>query len=303
MSTGHVFLTRPAGRNGSVPGRLRAAGMQVTELPALELRPLKGCTIPEPAGFELIIFVSRYAVQRFFHLWHGRAEGKAGDAGATWPPATLAGAVGASTGKALRAAGLGLEHIVHPPADVQDQDSEALVRELEARGLQPRRVLIVRGTDGRPWLSEALAARGAHVEYLPLYERVPANWAPDLTAQLKRVLQANAGEDTSTIPPPGGVDAHTGLDATSQAHSRRCIFLLTSSDGVRAMAQRLRELGLIHLWSNCAFVVIHERIAATLQSEIAPHRIDDLERLALCTPDDNAIVEAIRAVAGPTAEP
>lgn len=270
MSSVHVFLTRPEGRNGSVPGRLRAASMRVTEIPALELRPLTGHAVPDPGSFDLVVFVSRYAVQRFFQLWNGGADASG------WPVQTFAAAVGASTANALRAAGVPSACLVHPPASDSDQDSEALVRQLDARRLQPKQVLIVRGTDGRPWLGQTLAVQGAHVEFLPLYERVPANWNRDLTSYLQNALNTQA---------------------------RNCIFLLTSSDGVRAMARRLRELGVIHNWSDCAFVVIHERIAATLQSELAPHRIEELERLALCTPDDDAIVEAIHAVAGPTAEP
>lgn len=270
MSPFQVFLTRPAGRNGAVPGRLRAAAFDVHELPALELRPVPVIAFPDPSEFDLIVFVSRYAVQRFFAEWRTRSRE------AAWPVTALAGAVGASTASALRAEGVPVTRLVHPPADVPAQDSEALVQLLDARGHVPRRVLIARGTEGRAWLSETLAARGAVVRLLPLYERVPAPWSATAMAAVEHALQSHAAE---------------------------CVFLLTSSEGVRALAARLREKGLLQNWSRCAFVIIHERIGATLQSELAPLCTHEVTRLALCTPDDDAIVEAIHAVARPTAEP
>lgn len=139
-----------------------------------------------------------------------------------------------------------------------------------------RRVLIVRGTRGREWLAAALGKRGVVVDLLPVYERVPATWSHEMIASLRFALSQSA---------------------------ERCVFLLTSSEGVMALAGRLNDLGLLEAWSQSSFLAIHERIGATLQSVLASQRTGEVRGLTLCTPDDDAIVEAIRAVAGPTAKP
>lgn len=270
MSFPQVFLTRPEGRNGSVPQRLRASGMAVTELPALAIQPLSVQTVPAPGDYDLIVFVSRYAARRYLELWAESAG-----ANPLWPDTTVAATVGASSAQTLFQAGLPAHAIVHPPADAPDQDSEALLALLRQRGTVLRRVLIVRGTQGRGWLAQTLTALGAQVEFLPVYERVPAPWPEDAADHLVRALR----------------------------NPQRCIFLLTSSEGVQAMAQRLDAMGLMADWSRSTFIVIHERIGATLQSVLESQRMSDVVRFALCTPDDDSIVQAIHAVAGPTAEP
>jgi len=270
MSHAQVFLTRPEGRNGSVPQRLRALGLRVSELPALAVQPLTPTVLPAPEHYDVVVFVSRYAVQRYLALW---AEN--GGAVPHWPRETVAATVGASSARALSAAGLPAGSIVHPPADASAQDSEALLEILQERGIRMRRVLIVRGTKGRQWLARNLTQRGSQVDFVPVYERVPASWSAQTSSELARALR----------------------------FPEHCVFLLTSSEGVVALAERLQSAGFLAAWARCAFIVIHERIGATLQSVLASQRVDGVRRLALCTPDDDAIVEAIRAVAGPTAEP
>lgn len=270
MIATQVFLTRPEGRNGSVPQRLRESGMAVAELPALAIQPLPLHTVPAPEHYDVIVFVSRFAAQHYLDIWAAN-----GGSAQRWPQATVAATVGASSAQALLRAGLPAHVIVHPPADAADQDSEALLALLRQRGTTMRRVLIVRGTQGRGWLAQTLTDCGAQVEFLPVYERVPAPWSETATNDLSLAL----------------------------LRPQHCVFLLTSSEGVQAMAQRLDTMGLMAAWSKASFIVIHERIGATLQSVFEAQRIYDAVRIALCTPDDDSIVQAIHAVAGPTAEP
>lgn len=244
--------------------------MQVSELPALELQPFTPSSVPRAADYDLLVFVSRYAVQRYVEL-----AASAGQGILEWPSHTLAGTVGASSAQAVMDAGVPQGNVVHPPEGTLRQDSEALLSMLDGRGESLRRVLIVRGRQGRDWLASTLSARGAHVDLLPVYERVPAIWTAESEARLAVALRK----------------------------PQQCIFLLTSSEGVQAMALRLQACGLLADWSKSAFVLIHERIAATLQSVIASQSSEKMRRLALCSPDDDSIVAAIRAVAGPTAEP
>lgn len=77
-------------------------------------------------------------------------------------------AVGGATAKVLEEAGLA---VAHPR---QGDDSEALLALpafSQALQVPSPRVLIMRGSDGRPWLSERLRERGVTVDYLPLYRR------------------------------------------------------------------------------------------------------------------------------------
>lgn len=266
-----VFLTRPQGRNGTVPERLRALDMDVHELPALELRPLQPTPpLPQPGDYDVVVFVSRYAVQRYLALWAADATR------AHWPVGTLAATVGASSADSLRESSLiPPQCVVHPPADDPAQDSESLLAMLDQCNVRMHRVLIVRGSQGREWLSGTLAARGTHVDILPVYERVIAPWSPQLVATLS--------------------DALTQPD--------RCVFLLTSSEGVRAVADRVAGLGLSAQWARARFVLIHARIGTTLQSVLASPSECDARPLEFCTPDDDSIVEAIHAAAKRAAKP
>lgn len=270
MSSFHAFLTRPQGRNGTVPQRLRALGMAVSELPALTLRPAVPPHVPPPGAYDVVVFVSRYAVQRYFTLL-----GETGHGGLSWPRGTVAATVGASSAHALSDAGVPASCVVHPPVDTPAQDSEALLDILQQRGANLERVLVVRGTQGREWLGRSLTELGAQVEFLPVYERAPAAWSTAVQTDL----------------------------ATALRQPDRCIFLLTSGEGVHAMAAQLDARGLLGPWSESVFVVIHERIGATLQSVLVSHPGDGARRLTQCMPDDDSIVEAIHAVAGPTAKP
>ncbi|MFA7670054.1 MAG: uroporphyrinogen-III synthase [Burkholderiaceae bacterium] len=264
-----VFLTRPRGRNGSVPARLRELGMGVHELPALELLPLTPPVVFQPGDYDVVVFVSRYAALRYLQLLGLSGAGP-------WPAGTVAATVGAASAGALRRSGVVPEAcIIHPPVDAQAQDSEALLAILQEKNLLLRRVLVVRGSHGREWLGQTLRGRGVHVDFLPVYERVPAVWSAAASSALVSALS---------------VPTH-------------CVFLLTSSEGVQEVARRLDELQPSGAWWEATFIVIHERIGATLQSVLASKPVKDVRRFELCMPDDDSIVQAIQAVATSAAKP
>lgn len=266
MSSIHVFLTRPAGRNGHITERLATLGLTIHELPALAIRPLpRPLVVPLPDDYDAVVFVSREAVHQYLSFLDSR-----GDGAPQWPLETVAATVGASSAKALRQAGfIPASCILHPSEREPSQDSEALFRILRERDLPLRRVLIVRGTQGRPWLGEALARFGARVDFLPVYERAPAEW----TVAMQQSLALGLG------------------------HPQKSVFLVTSGEGVHALARGLRDLGLLGPWAQASFVVIHERIAATLQSVLDTDSGQPSPHIEVCTPDDHAIVETIHAVA------
>ncbi|EGJ12153.1 uroporphyrinogen-III synthase [Rubrivivax benzoatilyticus] len=163
-----IIVTRPADQAAAWVARLQDLGADAAALPLIGIEPAED---PQPlraawrslADYALVMFVSPNAVAHFFALR---------PAGCDWPAATLAGSVGPGSSAALREAGVG-ERVVEPAADARAFDSEALWLQLQDRDWAGRRVLVVRGEDGREWLAETLRGRGAFVEFVAAYRRRP----------------------------------------------------------------------------------------------------------------------------------
>jgi uroporphyrinogen-III synthase len=89
----------------------------------------------------------------------------------------------------LLAAGVPERAIVSPPEAAGRFDSEALWAELAPRrDWRDQRVWIVRGEGGRNWLSDELAAVGAHVRHVTAYRRAAPRWDAAERAVLDRAL-------------------------------------------------------------------------------------------------------------------
>jgi uroporphyrinogen-III synthase len=120
--------------------------------------------------------------------------------------------------------------------------------------------LILRGQDGREWLSEKLAALGIAVTVQQTYQRELASWPEPLCASLR--AQATAGA--------------------------QAVWLLTSGHGVEATVQKLAELKLLPWFERSAFVLTHERLRGVLGKALGR----DFQQLchAVASPEDEAIV-------------
>jgi uroporphyrinogen-III synthase len=225
-----VVLCRPAGQNEALADRLRAVGREVLCMPALALTPLDDVASPALAGIDLVVFVSGNAA-RFFLDRRLRDE-----PGAAWPANVAAATVGPGSAAALRAHPSFGERaeLVTPPACSAQFDSEALWETLKARPQPLRTVLIVRGTQGRDWLAGRLRDAGVTVHIHTAYRRAPAPWTPAALA----ALQAMAARGESAI------------------------WLLTSVEGVDAVATQIVANGLAAWWLQSRFLVTHPRIAA-----------------------------------------
>lgn len=156
-----IVLTRPPGQSDSLAANLRLAGAEVLLHPAIVIAP------PADAGalreaqahlasFDFAAFVSSNAV----------AHGLAGVP--TLPKTLVCLAPGPGTAKALRAAGA--TSVLSP---AERFDSEGLLALPELQELAGRRVIIFRGDGGRELLTEGLRARGATVELVSCYRRLP----------------------------------------------------------------------------------------------------------------------------------
>lgn len=256
-----AVLTRPAGRNEALAQRLGAAGWQALCLPALTIEPLPAIVPPPmPHDFQLAVFVSGNAAR----LYLDQVEPCLRSTG--WPPGCVVAAVGPATAQTLRGAALigPSATVLHPAADADAHDSEALWHILSTRPM-PRRALLVRGTQGRDWLAERLAERGVEVVRHALYRRLPAAWSADALAALREW-------------------ARRGVPVT---------WLLTSSEGIAATADAVRAAGLQAWWKQCRFVVTHPRLAQVLRGAADDAPGDMVVKN--CMPADEAIFEALLA--------
>jgi len=164
-----VIVTRPPAQAAAWVLQLRALGVDAQALPLIGIAPVDDAAPLHAAwaglpATALVVFVSPNAVAHFF---------AARPAGADWPAGALAGSTGPGTSAALRDAGVAPAQRVEPPADAPVFDSEALWALLAPRDWAGRRVLVVRGEDGRDWLAETLRARGAEVGFVAAYRRLP----------------------------------------------------------------------------------------------------------------------------------
>jgi uroporphyrinogen III methyltransferase/synthase len=148
-----IAVTRARAQASALAERLRALGARVVEAPAIRIQPLDA-ELPDLAGFDLLCVTSPNGARRLLEL--------ARDARALAGPAIAA--IGPGTAAALRAGGIAADIV--PERAVAESLVEAL------SGVPVRRALIARAEQARDVLPDALRARGAEVEILPLYRTV-----------------------------------------------------------------------------------------------------------------------------------
>ena len=248
-----AILTRPAGRNTALAQALTQAGWPLLECPALEIQSVSirpALLAPRPDAFDLVVFVSRAAVAGYQHQL---------PADYVWPEQVTTACMGPVTAGAVRRT-FGAHLTVLHPEGAASQDSEALWPLIRAQPSLPRTVLILRGQDGREWLSEKLLALGVAVTVQQTYQREVASWPEPLCASLRGL--ASEGE--------------------------RAVWLLTSGHGIEAIVQKLGDLNLLSWFEQSAFVVTHERLRAVLAKALGR----ELGQLCheVASPEDEAIV-------------
>ena len=248
-----AILTRPAGRNTALAQALSQAGWPVLECPALEVQSvpmLPALVAPLAEAFDLVVFVSRAAVAGYQHQL---PEGYA------WPEGVTAACMGPVTAAAVRRT-FGAEVTVLHPEGAASQDSEALWPLILSQPVLPRTVLILRGQDGREWLTEKLLALGIAVTVRQTYQREVASWPEPLCASLRKLV----------------------------SEDRKAVWLLTSGHGIQAIVQKLADLKFLTWFERSAFVVTHERLLPVLAKALGR----DLGQLCheVASPEDQTIV-------------
>ncbi len=159
-----VVTTRPSGQGVNLCRALRRRGLTAWNLPVLRLAPVRD-TQAARAGLvsalagDRIIFTSPAAVRHALAVWPRGASMRAEPI-----------AVGASTARALRNAGMG------PVALPTHASSEGLLDMASLARVRGKRIAIVGAAGGRRLLGDSLAERGAQVSRVNVYQRLPARW-------------------------------------------------------------------------------------------------------------------------------
>ncbi|MBV9191419.1 MAG: uroporphyrinogen-III synthase [Betaproteobacteria bacterium] len=166
-----VVLTRPRELAQAFAKRIESRGARAIVFPTIEIQPLPApAVLRDVARFDFVVFVSPSAVRVARTMLP------------PWPSATKAVAISFGTKRELDQAGIA--PVIVPQSGA---DSEAVLAAPELEQVSGKRVLIIRGDDGRPVLGDSLAARGAKVEYAECYRRVrPAADPAPLVAAGKR---------------------------------------------------------------------------------------------------------------------
>jgi len=262
-----AILTRPAGRNTNVMNGLARRGWSVVECPALDIREVMpdGGPVPTPEGYDLVIFVSRAAVTGY----HSQlvAAGKADNI--CWPLNTKVASMGPVTASVIRRVFGDALAVLHPAPD-DAQDTETWWPRLMALKDPLQRVLIVRGQDGRDWLSQRLNQQGISVELHQAYRRQPAQWSCTLNKHFVALSQQD------TLP----------------------TWLLTSPHGIDAIYKNLDTLSLLDWFVRSSFVLTHERLKPLL-TKILEARSQHLSGALKCVvagPEDDVILDGFEQI-------
>ncbi len=170
-----VLVTRPEAQASHLTRALAAAGATVFHLPTLDTRPRTGfaplrASLGPIDRYDWIVFMSANAVRHGSALLEGRMAPKLC-------------AVGPATAAALRA--LGQPVALVPPDGFTSEHLLAMPEFAEVRG---RRILVVRGVEGRDLIIDTLRGRGATVEIAEVYERVCAEPPPGAVPAVERAL-------------------------------------------------------------------------------------------------------------------
>ncbi len=236
-----VLVTRPRPFNEDACDLVRAEGGTAIALPAIRIEPQAAAT--DMGACDWAIFVSRNAVR------HGHRSLNRGD------HAPRVAAVGSATAEELERHGF--TDIVRPE---QGFTSEALLQHPALQAVRGARVRIVRGNGGRELLAETLRERGASVEYLEVYRRIPETHSRARLAEIRRLLAA-AGIDFVTVGSGETLDALTGLLGPSASALLRRSQLVTASERVVKMAESLGLGGRILLASGPQDALLVDSIA------------------------------------------
>ncbi len=163
-----VAVTRARSQASALSRRLQELGARVVQAPVIRTRALPGPPL-DPSPYDLICLTSSNGVSGLFERLSAGGRDARALAGAR------VAAIGPGTARAL--AERGIEADVVPQRFVAEGLVEALAE------IPVSRALVVRASQARDVLPDALRARGAEVDVLAVYETVVQPLAADTLAQ------------------------------------------------------------------------------------------------------------------------
>ena len=223
-----VLVTRPLQQAQQLIHSLQAQGASTLHQPCIDIKACfnesQAALLAAIDNYDYVIFISKNAVEYGFALFKQTAHRL------TSP---VLAAIGQASSKALA------QHtdksIISPENGF---DSEALLdcAEFSAQQIRAKKILIIRGGQGRPHLQDVLEQRQATVDCLDVYQRLPAD----------RVLSNNDFQrlDVLTVSSQHGLE---NLLSMLDINTRTAILdkiLITPS---LRCSQKARELGFKHI--------------------------------------------------------
>ncbi|MDK1023043.1 MAG: uroporphyrinogen-III synthase [Gammaproteobacteria bacterium] len=223
MTRKAVLVTRPMEQSAGILKAIENSGAHPVAFPLLKLENLP---IDQAAkqkvmnldSYDLVIFISGPAVQ-FGMTWVENY----------WPQLPVAitwFAVGKATANRLRAYNI---DVVTPARE----NSEGLLELAVLQQVSGKKVLIVRGTEGREKLADTLRSRGAEVDYLETYRRDRESWTSE---DLYKLLEQHSIE-IIMITSRAALDYLANLMQAEAAKTQ--IKLILPSERLLKMADRL----------------------------------------------------------------
>lgn len=225
-----LAITRPAHNAARLLRRVRALGGIPLRLPGLSLRALDADAATTQqlhqtiAAADELVFISPAAVDFAFRLLPG-LQLRAGQRAWT---------VGGGTTRALARRGIAAL------APQTSQDSEGLLAMPALQQLQARRAVIVGAPGGRSIMQPALEQRGAQVERVHVYQRVP----PRLTRRHAQAV-CSAGQPLLTLLSSAeALDNIIRLLPVDAGQRLRCSGIVVASARLATLAQ---QHGFVHI--------------------------------------------------------
>jgi uroporphyrinogen-III synthase len=240
-----VLVTRPEQQATPLCRLLEAQGAAARRLPAIEIKACGewralSARVGALDDFGLIVFTSANAVRFGSALLGQRRD------------LTLA-AIGPATARALNGAGFPVA--VQPAAGF---DSEALLSHGRLAQIAGQRILLIKGSGGRPLLEEELVRRGAQVVGVEVYERAPAHPGAAELAAVQATIEAGRLHVITATSLEIGTRL---LDMAPGAEFQRLRWLVPGE----RVAAALRQRGLLAPLVTAASADDHDLVAALLR--------------------------------------
>ncbi|MET0659483.1 MAG: uroporphyrinogen-III synthase [Steroidobacteraceae bacterium] len=217
-----VLVTRPLEQAEPLAALIEAQGGEARVLPSIAIEPVAPAQSYLEQRFDWVVFVSANAVRHGTPLC--RAE-----------MAAKVAAIGQATARALQAAAWRVDVVPSAP-----YTTETLLNSVEFTASANERVLIVRGMGGRDVLDRALLERGAAVESLTVYRRIPATYSAVERDQFEREWLESGFDIITATSAETLTHLHDQLSAAGRERLSQVPLLVVSP----RIAESARALGL-----------------------------------------------------------